>query len=228
MSNLEQEVQEDTGGAFDDLRRQHPAFAQIVACRTNGGNKVLYGSDFRHNNFITISIARSIEYRGLSYDRHHPRKELIEVALTEAQWATFVSSMNVGSGVPCTIQHLEGKPVSQIATLKDMKKKSKEDMAETLAEALGRIDELQQLVIKSGLSKTKQEAFNTELHRLTNNLTSSIPFIQKSHEEHLEKTVEKAKIEIHGYMTGQLAQLGVEALKGNLPLQLEYDDDPND
>ena len=64
------------------------------------GSTNLYDSDFRHNHYMTITIRASELHRDLNRDWHFGRNELIEVALTESQWATFVSAPNMGSGLP--------------------------------------------------------------------------------------------------------------------------------
>jgi len=86
---------------------EHPAFGQIRASRVSG-HAVLYGSDFVHQGFVTITISTSQLQRTLAREWYFGKSEVIEVALSEAQWATFVSSMNMGSGVPCTIERQAG------------------------------------------------------------------------------------------------------------------------
>ena len=110
----EQEPVETREGDTHDRtsRFDHPAFAQIAAHRfTCTPAMPLYGSDFGHHHAVSITIRRSQLNRNLSHDWHFGREELIEVHLSEAQWASFVSSMNSGDGVPCTINHLERKRV---------------------------------------------------------------------------------------------------------------------
>ena len=125
-------VTEDSHGSRDATRTTHPAFAQITASRVSG-HSILYGSDFDHNHYVTISISRSELCRNLSNDWYHSREELIEVALSEAQWATFVSSMNQGSGVACTLQHFNGKMIPQLPETVNRKAQFNGDLKETLS-----------------------------------------------------------------------------------------------
>jgi hypothetical protein len=51
---------------------------------------------------------------------------------------------------------------------------------------------------------------------------SNASFVAKSFGEHMEETVEKAKAEVHGYMTHVIQRAGLEAITGGqLPLQIE-------
>src|SRR3546814_7975032 len=70
-------------------RIDHPAFAQIAASRVRcAGGEILYGSDFPHQNFVSIRICRSSLNRDLSNDWHYGKDQMMEVNMSEAQWAT--------------------------------------------------------------------------------------------------------------------------------------------
>lgn len=203
----------------------HPAFAQIGAYRTRGGNTALYGSDFNHHAYMTIKITRSELNRGLNRDWHYGRGEIIEVALSEAQWATFVSTPNMGSGTPCTLQALEGRiipglpdPTNRSDQFRGEIKAKLEKTVQKVADTLAGVEAL-------GLPKGKTAALRETLASLLTELHSNLPFVASQFEEHMEDTVEKAKIEVHGYMTGVLMRAGVDALSGQLPpLRLGHDD----
>ena len=51
--------------------------------------------------------------RDLSHDWHHEREQYIEVAMSEAQWATLVSSLN-STAIPCTLTYLMGKCIDRL------------------------------------------------------------------------------------------------------------------
>jgi len=197
----------------DDSVTTHPAFAQIGASRVSG-NTALYDSDFQHNHYMTISIRRSELHRGLNRDWHFGREEIIHVALTEAQWATFVSSPNMGSGVPCTIEYLNGQMIPRLPEPESRVEQFSEEMKASLDNALDRLDNL--------IAGAKTKAQAEEMRMLRQQLVSNLPFVAKQFDRHAETTVEKAKQEIHGYMTSLLQRAGLESLSGSdLPLQIE-------
>lgn len=207
-------------GGLPENVTTHPAFGQIGASRVSGRTN-LYDSDFSHNAYMTISIRRSELHRNLANDWHYGREELIEVALSEAQWATFVSSANIGSGVPCTIEHLRGEvipglpaPASRVKQFGDEVRKRGADSIEALDKLAAEIDGL-------GLSRAKADKLKEVVRAARSAFTSSIPYIAEQFDEHSEKTVERAKAEIHGYMTGVLTRSGLAALGAELPLQIE-------
>lgn len=137
---------------MSDTIERHPAYAQIGASRVSG-QTFLYGSDFAHQHYITISIQASELHRGLSRDWPVARQEYIEVALSEAQWATFVSTLNVGQGVQCTLNHKDGKGIPQIASRMDRKEQFQAETNQRLEHGMNELKELAKLVESLGLSK---------------------------------------------------------------------------
>src|SRR5262245_60626587 len=110
----------DSDSLTSETIERHPAYGQIGASRVSG-QTFLYGTDFAHQNYIIIEISRSELHRGLSNDWPFGRDKLIELALSEAQWATFVSSLNCGQGVQCTLTDFNRESIPQIPAIKSRK-----------------------------------------------------------------------------------------------------------
>jgi len=210
-------ITKDTGPIGGE-RHTHPAFAQIGASRVSG-HAHLYDSDFNHQHYITIRICGSEMGRGLSNDWHFARKEYIEVSLSEAQWATFVSSMNVGSGVPCTLQHLNGQSVPQLPAPENKADKFSEEMGDTLKEAVQMLRKLNADVSESVSGKKKAEELSRSIERIIGSISGSAKFVAEQFDEHIERTVERAKVEVNAYVTSHVQRAGLEAL-GVTPIKL--------
>lgn len=208
-------------GCVDETKTTHPAYGQIVASRVTGSTS-LYGSDFLHNAYMTITIRRSELNRGLSRDWYFAGEELIEVALSEAQWATFLSSPNVGSGVPCTIDHINRVVIPGLPDPIDRSKQFAGELDGTLKECTDAIEAMLEKMTEMGLPKGKTAELKGMLAKVHQELTCNLPFVGKQFGEHVEDTVEKAKQEVHGYMLGVIQRTGIAALQGMpLPLQIE-------
>lgn len=215
-----------TGYDAGEMQINHPAFAQISVSRVSG-NTALYDSDFRHNHYIVLRIAKSYILRHLNRDWHHAEiSGFVEVAMTESQWATMVSSLNMGGGVPCTLQRYDGKMIPGLPTPESRHEQFAGEIREDLREAVTALDEASALVQSLGLSKAKAEAVMGKLSKARQTLDDSIPFVVKSSDKHMEKTTESAKQEIQGYMLGVIQRAGLEQLTGGvLPLQIEDSSD---
>lgn len=198
----------------------HPAYAQIGASRVTG-HTALYDSDFHHQHYVTISIRRSALHRGLSRNWHMGGDELIEVSLSESQWATFVSSMNVGFGVPCTLSRHGGELIDRLPPPKNPAHLFKEELKKTMAE-------IQEDMVKvaeeldGAMSKTKVDALKKRLGLMASRLTGSTGFVADQFDEHMEDTVEKAKIEIGAHAMAMIQRAGLEALGVKMAPAIAY------
>lgn len=199
----------------------HPAYAQIKASRVNGTAN-LYGSDFTHDGYVTIEISRSELYRDLSTDWPHATNELIRVQLSEAQWATFVSCLNVGGGVQCTLDHIGLESVPQLPKPASRSDQFASEAKTALADSLQNLIELREKIAGLGLSKTKANVLLDEVNASIGQLNNHIPFVAQRFEEHTEEVMEAAKTEIHGYMTNVIQRAGIRAItNGTMPLVIE-------
>lgn len=205
------------GRDADETIATHPAFAQIGVSRVSGGIH-LYDSDFQHNHYMVIRINESQLHRNYSRDWHHENGRYIEVALSEAQWATFVSSPNMGSGVPCTLTALRGEMIPALpapASRKDQFSKEMNDAMKDAMDALhGAIKDLENL---PGSKKAARE-IQEKLQKTVREITKNMPFVASQFEEHVENTTERAKMEIHGYIQGAVNRAGVAAIAGGSPI----------
>lgn len=219
-------VHVETGTHRDETRVTHPAFGQITVSRIQG-RRALYGSDFEHNTYVRITIYRSELNRHLSRDWPHQREQLMSVDMSEAQWATFVSSFGQGSGVQCTLERFNGEGIPEFP-LRDEGQEYKVEQDKALTAALDNLLELRATIEANvqGLTKVKQAELLKNVNMSIRKLTDSMPFIAKSYAEHMEERVEKAKIEIHAYLGESVRRAGLEALgAGQGPLLLEKRDD---
>lgn len=197
----------------------HPAYGQVRAARVTG-RACLYGSDFEHHDYIVIEVSRSEVRRDLATDWPHPREELLALALSEAQWASFVSTLNHGTGTRCTLQHVLRKSVPQIPNPPDRRQQAKAEMAAGLAEAESHLAHARELLQASGLSKVKAAAIESELIKASNRLSSGTVFVSQQFEEHVESTLEHAKVEIEAHLSNVVQRTGLATMLGNAPLPL--------
>ncbi|RYD50519.1 MAG: hypothetical protein EOP83_23830 [Verrucomicrobiaceae bacterium] len=212
---------------FDGETFTHPAFGQISVSRVSG-DVHLYGSDFKHHGYVIVRVYRSKLDRSLSRDSHFADiRPVIEVAMSESQWATFVSSFNMGHGVPCTIQQIEGKAIPGIP-FRDSKDEYKREAQETLEDSIKELLKTRDLILAntSGLSKKKQDEMVAGINSAIQQLQSNFPFVMDSMAKFMEKRVEKAKVEVNAYVNGAIQRAGLDALERQgavvPPLSIEH------
>ena len=201
----------------------HPSFAMIGAYRTEG-RTALHGSEVVHNSYITIKITRSEMRRTHSRWWFFGRKRVIEVSLSGAQWAEFLSNMNVGDGVPCTLEYADGVNVPRLPDPVMPTQKFEEEARGKLDAALQELAELNSFVASDQVkipAKTK-EHIHSRLNMATMQIRSNLPFVMESVVEHMEEFVTKAKIEVSAWATHQLVKLGLARINGqDGPIEIE-------
>jgi hypothetical protein len=201
----------------------HPAFGQIRLSRASG-RQALYGSDFEHQHFVILEICGSELHRSLSNDWHHQTRHKIEINMSEAQWATFVSSMGQGGGVPCTISY-DHEGMKPGITLPDRREQFKGEADEVTARAVKALEQLDAELEGMSLPKGKTAAIRSSLTTARRALDNALPFVADQFSEHIERTVEKAKVEIHGYMGHVMQCHGLAHMQDQAPLLIEAPQD---
>lgn len=217
MSKVEEPVTRVNDNRNDDTITTHPSFAQLASYRvTAGGNgTALYGSDFSHNSFIAIEISASELHRGLNRDWHHSKNNLVRIHLSESQWATFVSSVGQGGGVPCTMTSFNGKDIADLPPPVTRKNQYKQELSEDINNIIEKMALITANVDGTTLSKAKKQEINNGLAEIKRFLVSTFPYMQQSFDKHMESTIEKAKQEIHGFMNVMLQRAGMNAIKND-------------
>jgi len=214
MRMIEEPITVENDSYFGGTTTTHPSYAQIGASRVQGG-AILYGSDFQHQNYITIRIASSKLNRSLSRDWHsESTMPYIEVALSEAQWATFVSSMNQGSGTCCTMTGFNGQWINGLPPNKSRKEQYRMEADQNLIDARKNLAKLAEAIESSKLSKREKEEMISLANKSSREISSSMDFVMKQFGEFMENTVEKAKVEVNAYTTSTLMRAGLDAIKG--------------
>jgi hypothetical protein len=223
MNNIEEPTVVNNNNQMQETVSTHPAYAQISASRVQGGTH-LYDSDFHHQHYLTINIRKSELHRGLSRDWHFAREELIEVAMSEAQWATFVSSPNMGSGVPCTLTRHDGKMIPNLPPPPDCSIQFRKEMLESMARMQADLKEVAE-GLNEAMGKKKVEELQKKLHWISDRMTGSTGFVADQFGEHIEKTVEKAKVEIGAHATAMIQRAGLKALGVKMVPAISYQED---
>lgn len=196
----------------------HPAFATIGANRGSYGppGATLFDSDIKHGHTVTIRLHTATRRRDISHDYIHSGQRLFEVEMSEAQWASFVSSMNVGDGVPCTLRaretdyDIDGLPYAPRLAV------SMQETHDAAQRLMADIREKFELVKEK---PTKANLWSLEC--ALNNATPNVDYVAKKLAEHAENVVNKSRADIEAIVASKATQLGIEAFNPFAPQELE-------
>lgn len=204
----------------------HPAYGMIRVARIHGGDAVLFDSDIRHDHSVVLSVRRASRSRDLHRDWIHASHklvdELVEVQMSEAQWASLVSSFNT-EGVACTI-----RSTMQEHTVPGLEFESRVGLSATetrnaAKRALASVEEA-----FAAVEEKPTKANLRTLKFAIANLPSNLKFAADSLTEHTENVVQKARVDIEAMVHSAARAVGIDPVAvltgspfGERPAELE-------
>lgn len=194
----------------------HPSYGVVTVSRIQGSQS-LFMSPFRHQHSMRLSVKRATKHRGLSNDRTFSGIELIEVGMSEAQWARLLSAAGQGEGVPCTLTYVGGQQMPDCPEQVEIEK-FHADVERDAAEAASALDEAEKLaealLDDKAPTKEKRKALLARIHASRMKLENGMPFVAKQMRERMEHIVAEGKTEIEAFAQKTLQQAGLERLRG--------------
>lgn len=188
---------------------KHESFGFIRASRVSGHTE-LFDSAIKHQHYVTITIGEAEQHRRHSETYVHGSiRGLIEVSMSEAQFAQFITSMNVGSGAPCTLTWVNGQyrspPPADINTRETFESEVKAKADKVGWNLKEGIAEVKSLLDKGKANKGELKVALEKLETAQRELVSNMPFLMKQFAEGVEKLTERAKMDLnaHAVMLGQ-------------------------
>jgi hypothetical protein len=197
-----------------------------------GDGQELYGSDIKHNTIIKMELRHSVKRRGLNHDWYFGNKRIAEVSMSQTQFSELITSMNMGDGVPVTLNFTE-----QDGSIESPKFESKleiheeefKDMTKRVSEELADLEATMKEIL-SGSGTVKKEDRNkmlAKVAKVAQDLTSNMPYVENCFRESMDKTVTDAKGTIEAWYQHRVTTAGLEALAledGVIPPKLIEDD----
>jgi hypothetical protein len=106
------------------------------------GKANLFGSDFDHDHYITLKVTPCTTQRSSNRTWYMGTlKPYIEVSLSAAQFAETITTLNCGSGIPCTMEYLNGRGKFPKIEPIPQRPAFKAEGGEALAESIAAIDD---------------------------------------------------------------------------------------
>jgi len=187
--------------------------------RVSGGSGRFFGSAVRDSGtHIRLTISRGCVEHDLGRDWYCGKDELIEVSLSPAQFVELLTTMNVGSGVPCTIGFIQGE--GQIDDPPDTGTESekcrdyfKEKMEQTAAGLRDLHNRVAELAEKLKLKRGEQKEMLAAVDNLVQEVESNMPFYYNQFDNAVGKREAQARANIDAATTLVLQRLGFQKLE---------------
>lgn len=202
---------------------KHPSYGMARFSRINGYNRPLFGSTLQTQNSIVLTIVRATHKRSLANDWFHSGEELIEIEMSNNQFAELITSFNYGSGIPVTIRHFnhDHYPHPPFQSKFDLHNSEfKKQMHNYAIDAKKMVEKTLDLLSKNTIGKGDKEVIKKEIESLMMMIQTSIPFYQEQFVEATEKTLTEAKSEFEAWVESQIRSEGLEALSLEIKSQM--------
>ena len=208
--------------AAEEENIKHESFGQVEFHRTNGTAK-FYGSELQQDHYIVMTVSPSEISRSLTDDRYHPdTKKLIQVRMSSSQFAELITALNIGGGVPCTVEVVDGKRMADLPDQESRKefvhRKFKDRMRQFANTIRARQQQTKELVKKKTLSKEDVRDLTQHLDWLTAEVEQNIPFFAECFQETMDAVVVEAKTEVESALLHKVNMLGLAALHADRQL----------
>lgn len=206
----------------------HPAYGCVVLTNHSGMRR-LFGSDLIHHNWVCLEFHAADYHRGNSNDGHYARETLLEVYISEAQWARIIASSGSGNGTPVTISERRDGKLVHVPAIAEPQSTKKELHGEEMADEIrGKLEEITKISasIKAmvdapgTVSKKDLKKLQWDLDILLGNLPLNVKFVYDQFAEATEKLEESCKLEVEAHLNRFIHQTGLEHLRSQAPVQL--------
>lgn len=202
-------IEKENGSLKGELLK-HPSFGLISFSRSYGGENMLFGSSIKNNNTIRMELKYADCRRNLSNDWYYGNKKIVEVEMSLSQFSELITSMNIGSGVPCTIRYTEkdGR-IPKIQENPSKKSQFMDEFVEKIEDAMEitqkQINELKSFMDskKNFGVKDKNEMIN-RLMKIKQNIGTNLNFCSECFNEQMDKTVMEAKCEVEAFYQNRI------------------------
>ncbi len=214
---IEIEIKENSSGLRREIYR-HPAFGMVSFSRVTGGDNVLFGSSIKHNDRIRLTIKHGEQDRTLHEDRYYGRKRIVEVEMSYSQFAECIGAMNVGDGVPCTIQYTEKEGyVPAIEESNSKREQFRNEFGDTIAKAMkqvqNQINQIQESIdTKKNLGVKDRKEIISQLQQVKYNIGCNLDFCVEQFDEQMDKSTMEAKGEIEAFCQNKINSIAQAAL----------------
>lgn len=93
--------------------KKHESFGMIEISKFSSNGSQYFGSDILQNGGVTLKINRASVKRDLHREWFHSDENVITVRMSRNQFVDAITSGMNTSGVPCTLESLNGKRIEQ-------------------------------------------------------------------------------------------------------------------
>lgn len=206
----------------EEKKFTHESYGLAGLYRTEGTVGALFGSHLdKHHTTMHLRVYHAERRHDLARDwfgTAGPRQPIVEIVFSAAQFAEFVTTPNMGDGVPCTIRSIEGRRMAdppKVDTEAQATQASVDEGFVSLARKLNTmLGECREALADAKVPQKRQDAILGPIAGLVQEMTCNIPWAAGQLRETMAKTVSAAKAEVEAALVHMIHKAGIEHLQG--------------
>ena len=216
----------------NEYTETHPSYGCISISQVYGRG-MLFGSEVAHQHFLSLTISEARRVVDTPREFVMEERELIRIAMTQAQFAEMITSPNRGSGTPCTIERFTGdagEPWFNSRHGGRPEPPAPEHYTKKYKNAMGYRADLVVKAIKDAkvaadafvdgsekVNKSTLKELQSRLQMALLNLEQNLPYVMNEMEEGIEKRMATAINEFESFVSFSLQAKGLENLTADVP-----------
>lgn len=181
---------------------KHESQGMVKLSKVKSSHPVnLFGSRVPVESTIRLRVQQGLLHRELNYDKYSARGEtIIEVEMSELQFAEMITSVGQGDGVPVTLRNLNGVTLQEPVYESEMETFSKE-FSKEMAEISRAIKALtmetkDRLNDSKPLNKTERQDIISTLEGVEQFFRSTAPYMERTFNENMTRTMNEVMMSI--------------------------------
>lgn len=184
--------------------REHPSYGLLQISRINGSFDKLFGSSIENNCAIELRVKRArVEEGTHAFVFEKFNEDIVHIQMTQSQFAEAITSLNNGSGTPCTIVEANGESIPYEEARRNDRERFTElfkDKCEEVArKATHGRDTVSAILEKKSLTMGDRASIGNFIATMVQEIIHNMPFMHASFNEAIEKTIGAARTEVESY-----------------------------
>lgn len=206
----------DKDGAHEATAFRHPSFGTVSLHRYTGGGKQFMSPINTHGGMkIVVHSARLLHDFSLGTDSVYAEDTLFEFEMSFTQFAEFVTSQGIGSGVPCTLRYVDGmsiQPCEVPTALERLEDNARESMNRAVADVQRIMSEIESEMSGPGaLSATRKKEIWEKFQRAASRVYQKPSWLMQMWTETVQETLTHAKSEFSHWARDLASRAGIDA-----------------
>lgn len=192
----------------------------INISRISGGSSNRFvGSTVPSDTAIRIQIRQAEKYSDeFNKEKFYSKSNIVEVEMTPNQWAELITTLNYGTGTPCTITRVGGEEIHQTYETESVFEYYNDKLKDRFLDVQSGFEESfkdakEILDNKKSITKADRDTIRRAYNQLERFFGDSAPFMQKLFKEDIQKHTVDAAIAFKNDMDSIIKSLSKEQLK---------------